>query len=294
MAPLPYSIGCPVWTSPAWKGSVYRAKSPRSQWLAEYSQAFPTVEGNSTFYALPAVETVERWGAETASGFRFALKFPQAISHERRLVDCGPELRAFLRLLEVLQKVDRLGPSFLQLPPTFDARELPGLRAFLRSLPREFPYAVEVRHRDWFDEGRTEAELEELLKDLGIDRVLFDSRALYSAPARTEAEKVSQTRKPRSPFRTTVTGGRPFVRIVGRDDVGEVTSWLEEWAVIVADWIRDGLHPYVFTHAPDDAFAPLLAERFHELVRARLPSVPPLPEWPGRGERNEPRHGTLF
>lgn len=291
---LRYFLGCPVWTSPEWKGTIYRAKSPRSQWLKEYSAAFPTVEGNSTFYALPSLDTARRWAAETEPGFQFALKFPQAISHDHRLADAGLETRAFLQILQILKSGDRLGPSFLQLPPTFDATEFPKLRAYLKSLPADFPYAVEVRHRDYFDSAGTESALDRLLTDLGIDRVLFDSRPLYSAPPVTEAEKVSQTRKPRSPFRRTVTGRRPLVRIVGRDNVEQTLPWLMEWSGIVAGWIRDGLEPYVFTHAPNDAFAPELAEVLHSLLREQLPEIPPLPTWPGRAERAAPRQQMLF
>ncbi|QDT55467.1 hypothetical protein Pan44_35100 [Caulifigura coniformis] len=291
---LPYFIGCPVWTSPAWKGTVYRAKAPRSQWLGDYSRVFPTVEGNTTFYALPSVETARRWAAETEPGFRFALKFPQAVSHERRLTDCTVETRAFLQVLDVLQAADRLGPSFLQLPPTFDASEFPKLQSFLKRLPAGFPYAVEVRHRDYFDQGRAETALDQLLMERGVDRVLFDSRPLYSSPPVTEAEKASQTRKPRSPFRTTVTGPRPMVRVVGRDKVDQTIPWLTDWADTVSGWIRSGLEPYVFTHAPDDAFAADMAETFHDLLRARLPQMAPLPTWPGRAELQAPRQQTLF
>jgi uncharacterized protein YecE (DUF72 family) len=292
--PLPYFLGCPVWTSPEWKGTVFRTKSPRNQWLKEYSSVFPTVEGNSTFYALPSLDTARRWAAETEPGFRFALKFPQIISHDRRLTDAGPETRAFLEILEILKAGDRLGPSFLQLPPTFDATEFAKLRSYLEALPADFPYAVEVRHRDYFDSAGTEAALDRLLTEFGIDRVLFDSRPLYSGPPVTETEMVSQTRKPRSPYRRTVTGRRPLVRIVGRDNLEASRPWLAEWSSIVAGWIRDGLEPYVFTHAPNDAFAPELAESFHELLREHLRQIPQLPTWPGRAEQAAPRQQMLF
>ncbi len=281
---LPYHLGCPVWSSPHWRGSVYEARAPRKDWLAQYSQAFSTVEGNSTFYALPEPEVVKRWAAETADGFRFALKVPRSISHDRRLSDCRPETRAFLEILSILKAGGRLGPSFLQLPPTFDAREFGKLETWLKAWPRECPCAVEVRNDDYFDQGRVEHRLDELLRELEMDRVLFDSRPLYSAPPETESESVSQTRKPKSPFRTTVTARHPFVRLVGRDRVELVQPWIDEWAPIVSGWIQAGLNPYVFTHAPNDAFAPELAEAFHRAVSRSLPIVPPLPT--GRAERN--------
>ena len=69
---------------------------------------------------------------------------------------------------------------------------------------------------------------------------------------------------------------------------------MSEWAGIVAGWIRSGLEPFVFTHAPNDAFAPTMAERFHSLLTEHLPDLPALPEWPGRAERKLPRQQSLF
>jgi uncharacterized protein YecE (DUF72 family) len=289
-----YRLGCPVWVCAAWKGTLLEKNAPRSAWLSQYSSVFGTVEGNSTFYALPSAEAVQRWADETHPGFQFALKFPKAISHDKRLNDARNETAAFLSLLEVLQKGDRLGPSFLQLPPTFDRREFPVLKAYLQSLPKEFPYAVEVRHRDYFDLRSIETALDELLTSLGVDRVLFDSRALFSAPASDPAEEEAQRRKPRSPLRFTVTGRRPFARIVGRNDVSLVQPWLQEWADVVAGWISQGFQPLVFAHTPDDQFAPQMAELFHEELRRRVPQLPPLPAWPGRKAAPTERQKTLF
>jgi uncharacterized protein YecE (DUF72 family) len=77
-----YYLGCPVWACEKWKGTLFTSSAPRASWLTEYSTVFNTVEGNSTFYALPALDTVRRWADSVPSGFRFALKFPQVISHE--------------------------------------------------------------------------------------------------------------------------------------------------------------------------------------------------------------------
>lgn len=289
-----YFLGCPVWACPAWTGSVFRADARRRDWLRQYSQNFSTVEGNSSFYAIPSVEVARRWADEAVPGFEFALKFPRAISHDKSLECCGAELSAFLAVLQVLGKAGRLGPSFLQLPAQFGPDGLPRLRRFLDQLPSEFPYAVEVRHPAFFASGAEELAFDELLEQRNIDRVLFDSRALYSAPPSDEFEAESQRRKPRVPWRRTVTGKRPLVRFVGRDDVAQSVPWLAEWALIVAEWISSGLRPYFFTHAPDDAFAPAMARRFHDELRRVSPSIPPLP--PPLAERPEPglRQRELF
>lgn len=248
---------------------------------------FNTSEGNSTFYGIPSVEQVQRWTERAAPGFQFCLKFPRAITHECELVNADQPTREFLELLAVLAKADRLGPSFLQLGPRFGADRLPVLTQYLKQLPHEFPYAVEVRHESWFDESRNEQSLDTLLADEGIDRCLFDSRPLFQSPPNDEVERASQGRKPKSPFRKTVTGRRPMVRLVGRNTAEQVDPYLSEWSEIVAGWVRSGLTPYFFTHAPDDAFAPELARRFWATLSAELGSRDQLPRLPKTAQQLE-------
>src|SRR4051812_44448356 len=93
---LSLHLGCPVWASADWLGTVFTADAKRSDWLRQYATAFNTVEGNSTFYGLPKLETVERWAHDTPPGFQFCLKFPRIISHEHELVNAESDTRVFL------------------------------------------------------------------------------------------------------------------------------------------------------------------------------------------------------
>jgi len=288
-----YYLGCPVWACPDWVGSLFSTKD-RKKWLSEYSSVFGTVEGNSTFYGLPALDTVKRWADSSSEGFRFCLKFPKAISHDRRLVDAEVETGLFLDILKVLADADRLGPSFLQLPPTFSAVEMDRLKSYLQVLPTEYPYAVEVRHADFFDQGSVESALDAVLRELKIDRVLFDSRPLFSKPPSDESEEASQVKKPRSPYRTTVTGTRPMLRLVGRNSVDDTMPWIEEWAAIIAGWINAGLTPYVFAHSPAETFAPEFAARLHAQLQSHVSAMPDLSPWPGQTKDTGPRQLSLF
>lgn len=287
---LPYHLGCPVWACPGWVGTLF-GSTDRKKWLGEYSSVFNTVEGNSTFYGLPSPDTVKRWGESVQDGFQFCLKFPRAISHEKRLVECGSETDAFIELLEILDRNDSLGPSFLQLPPTFGGSEFEALADYLRDLPATFPWSVEVRHEDWFDKGQNESALDGLLRELKIDRTLFDSRPLFSRPPTDESERESQRRKPKSPHRTTVTGSRPMLRLVGRNQIDEATPWVEEWAPVIAEWISTGEKPFIFAHAPDDTFAPDFARRIHQELHKFI-ELPELPA--GSAEKESARQATLF
>ncbi len=156
------------------------------------------------------------------------------------------------------------------------------------------PWAVEVRHPAWFDAATQEQRLDAMLGELTIDKVIFDSRPLYSKPPSDDIERASQTKKPKTPVRQTVTGQRPFLRLIGRNNLDEVQPWIDEWSPVIAGWLSQGLDPFVFTHAPDDRFAPRFARRLHEAIRAHHAELPPAPTWPGENERPPEVQLTLF
>ena len=289
-----YYLGCPIWACEKWAGNLYTRNAKREDWLRQYSRVFNTVEGNSTFYGLPSADTVQRWADSVGSGFRFALKFPRSISHDKRLLNAEPETDAFLQILRTLRRADRLGPAFLQMPSGVSGHHLGDLERYLRQLPREFPYAVELRHTDFFGCGQTEQALNQLLAELHIDRVILDSRPLFSAPASDPYESKSQERKPRLPVRPVVTANSPVIRLIGRDEIRRVTPWIQEWSRTVAKWINSGMTPFIFTHTPDELYAPQLARQFHLELIKHTDHVGDLPRWPGEQELLAGRQLELF
>lgn len=282
-----YFLGCPIWGNKAWVGELFAAEAKQQDFLRQYASVFNTVEGNTTFYGLPTAKTAARWLAHTPKGFRFALKFPRVISHTKRLRNAEPETAAFMDLLATLQ--DRIGPSFLQLPPAFGPRDLPALDEYLTALPNAFHYAVEIRHNLFFAEA--ENELTAVLKSHRANRVVFDTRGLHSADVDDPAGREAQRKKPKVPVRFVATGRFPFVRFVGHPEVRENLPLLSEWAPVVANWIREGRTPFVFFHAPDDFYAPHLARHFHRLLSNQIDVGEMLP-WPA--EQGAPAQMALF
>ena len=128
-----------------------------ADYLSSYAEHFPAVEVDSTFYACPSVQTVQNWAARTPEGFTFAVKIPQAISHERVLVGCDAELADFLRTMDVLGP--KLGPIVFQFPffnkSAFRDRHefLDRLVPFLAKLPNSYKFAIETRNRNWLAHG---------------------------------------------------------------------------------------------------------------------------------------------
>jgi uncharacterized protein YecE (DUF72 family) len=262
-------VGCAMWTHRAWQGRFV----PTDGRLRSYAGWCNAVEGNTTFYATPARDTVASWAQQTDPGFRFVVKLPRRITHERRLTGADEDVRAFLDAIEPLGP--RAHALWIQLPGSFDPSGVPALESFLRRLPGSHRYAVEVRHPAFF---REPSLLEGVLAAADAEWIPFDTTAFFRRPPTSDAERATWAKKPRLPLRPVALTDRPIVRYLGRDDPALTVEGWQGWIDVVAGWLREGRSPTMFIHTPDDADAPALARRFHDEVRARLPHLDPLPE----------------
>ncbi len=269
-------VGCAMWSYAAWQGRFLPHPHPPRDRLRAYATWCNAVEGNTTFYATPARDTVASWAAQTAPGFRFILKLPKTVTHERRLGDVGDPMRAFLTAIEPLGT--RAHALWVQLPPSFGPSGVDVLSGFLRGMPREYRYCVEVRHPAFFADQQAEQQLEQALANAGAEWVDLDTTVLFASPPASDAERAAQRQKPRLPRRSRALTDRPMVRYIGCDDNERTAAGWQPWADQVAGWLREGRSPTVFVHTPDNVDALVLARRFHDDVRTRLPEVDKLPE----------------
>jgi len=294
MAELQYYLGCPQWSNKSWVGALFTTDARPTDFLRQYAAVFNTVEGNTTFYALPKPATVVKWREETPPTFKFCFKFPKSISHQLRLQNAEKETNGFLKLLAPLG--EKLGPFFLQLPPSFDFNALPDLEKFLQSLPADFTYAVEARHLDFFNAMVAEQKFNDLLQSLNIGRVVFDTRGLHAAEVTEDDFDTldAKRRKPKVPVRFIATSQYPFVRFVGHPIIEHNEFNLWQWASAVVKWLAEGKKPFIFMHAPDDFYAPRLARYFHSLVYKLSPEVGQFPLWPGEKEQTLETQLQLF
>ena len=142
-------VGTSGYNYPEWKGSFYPSDLPAAKMLPYYSERFSTVEINYTFYRMPTAKLVTGWAAQVPADFRFTLKAPRRITHDRKLRDVADSLRAFLDAASELGP--RLGALLFQLPPTFK-KDLAALDEFLGTMPPRVCGAFEFRHDSWLDE----------------------------------------------------------------------------------------------------------------------------------------------
>ena len=167
-----YLVGCAGWSLAKKLQPLF---TDRGSHLATYATRFPAVEINSSFYRPHRPATYARWGGAVPPDFRFSVKVPKAITHERRLAGAEAPLAEFLA--EVTALGERLGCLLVQLPPSV-AWDAAIARSFLELLRRAHggPVALEPRHRSWFG-----PEPEALLRSLEVARVAADPAVVPEA-----------------------------------------------------------------------------------------------------------------
>jgi uncharacterized protein YecE (DUF72 family) len=143
--------------------------------LHRYARVLDAVEINRTFKKLPRASTFARWADSVPEGFRFSVKVPREVTHDRRLEDPGEPLAELLGRAGELG--GRLGPLLIQLPPSLEYDRTVAER-FLSTLRevREGPDVLEARHESWFGDGP-----DALLAEHRVARVAAD-------PPRAEAD----------------------------------------------------------------------------------------------------------
>jgi len=134
-------VGCAGWSS--FRPSIIFGdwKKKFSSVLEAYSNVFPFVEVNSTFYRRPRIETARRWRESVGEDFLFSVKAPKEITHVKKFRGVDPEplievasaLRAFFILFQT--------PASYKYSP----EEERAIKDFLSTLPKNFIYGFELR-----------------------------------------------------------------------------------------------------------------------------------------------------
>ena len=225
-----------------WKGPFYPKDLPDAEMLRYYSERFPTVEINNTFYRMPAADVLARWSEDTPDSFTFVLKAPQLLTHQKRLKELGDSLSYFLEVSETLGA--KRGPFLFQLPPNMK-KDVERLDAFLGDLPSAARAALEFRHASWFDE-----ETFGVLRDHRAALCIADANAPEDGGASLPSDLVP-----------TTTWGYLRLRRVDYTDA-DVDAWADR--IKAQPWDE----AFVFFKHEDEGTAPRLAARLTERIAA--------------------------
>ncbi|MFQ5914554.1 MAG: DUF72 domain-containing protein [Nitrospinota bacterium] len=237
-------IGTAGWSYPAgegaWSGVLYPEGVKGKDELAFYSRLFNAVEVNSTFYRPASPKVSKGWAERTPEGFTFTAKAWQKFTHPKMFEELAGEdptvgqrdYDAFKGGIDPLMEAGKFGCLLFQFPPSFkaDAPSRERLENFLIRF-REYPLAVEFRHRTWSDR---QAEVRDVLDSLGVAWTFIDEPKFRVS--------IRQTLPTQS--------ARAYVRLHGRNR--------EKW------WDRDaGEQRYNYLYSQEDLFpyAGFLIER---------------------------------
>ncbi len=237
-------VGCPVWATKEWVGKWYPSSAKEKDFLHHYAHQFNTIELNTTHYRIPDLPTIERWYDAAAAGFTFCPKWPQQISHDSLLTNVGSATKAFGESILALR--EKLGVSFLQLPPGFSPHHHTILRQFIETIIPQVPLAVEFRHPDWFSDKEEAQKTFAMLQENGVGTVISD---------------VAGRRDVLHMHLTTATA---MIRFVGNGLHPTDYERIDRWVARLKDWIEKGLQTlYFFVHEPDpNTLAPELSVYF--------------------------------
>jgi len=228
------SIGTSGYSYAAWKGKFYPERLPAKAMLTYYAERFATVEINNTFYRMPTPSLMEAWAVQVPAAFRFAVKAPRRITHERRLANVNEDVARFLDVASTLTA--RCGPLLFQLPPNFK-RDDERLGDFLALLPAEVRVAFEFRHASWFDAA------------------IYDLLARHRcALAVTETDEDAAT-----PVAATAAFGYARLRRTEYTDA-ELSAWLARLQDLNCD------ETFIYFKHEDDARGPEFASRLRALA----------------------------
>jgi uncharacterized protein YecE (DUF72 family) len=261
-------IGTSSFSAQGWVGPFYPEGMQSQDFLSYYATRFDTVEIDSTFYGTPSISKVKGWNAKTPPGFVFAAKVPRVITHEKVLVDCDAEFKQFVDVMDNLG--DKLGPLLLQFS-FFNSSVFRGvndflarLRPFLKKLPRDHKFVVEIRNKHWLV-----PQFVETLREQRVALALIDQ---------------SWMPRPKEWFEKfdPITADFTYVRWLGdrkaiekqtkvwNEVVVDRSAELSEWADVLQK-VKIPIYTYANNHYA--GYSPATVEMFRNLWRSEAPQV---------------------
>lgn len=222
-------LGTSGYSNDDWRGVFYPPQLAAKDTLAYYSQHFPVVELNSSFYATPKGEMFAKMAA---CGVRVIVKVHQTITHQRTAT--AEVYRGLLEASAPLREAGLLTAYLLQFP--FSFQRTPDSRRYLAACVKHFqnmPVAVAFRHDSWQVDTVTNA-----CREQGLIWVSCDYPPLVGLPVAA----------------LNVSHDVAFVRLHGRN---EAAWWQASSAAARHDYrydeaeLRGWLEPLQHAHVRD-------------------------------------------
>jgi uncharacterized protein YecE (DUF72 family) len=241
-------IGCVGWAYRDWVGTVYPRDVAPMAWLETYTTLFNTAEIDATYHALPNDQTVRSWIDQTRNrpGFTFTVTAPHQLAERALATGRFEEARTLAtafraKVLEPLEKAQRLGAVLLRLPATFALYEAAGDRSALELLssllallePLERRVAVEFTNGSWYEHvgERLVPEVLEALTGEHVACVQLDGPTQRFTQSRTVPWTYARLRGRRThiPPSERSLSDAPFNYRYTRDEIGNLAAHIRSF-----------------------------------------------------------------
>jgi uncharacterized protein YecE (DUF72 family) len=233
-------LGCAKWGIKEWVGKIYPPGTKEKQFLEHYLKHYNSIELNATHYKVYGPDVIGAW-AEKAKGrsFIFCPKMAKNITHFGKLTGKRYITDAFLEGVSAFGK--HLGPIFIQVSDKFTPNRKEELFDFLRTLPKDQQFFLEVRHPAWFSDPAERKELFDTLRSLKIGAVITDTAGR------------------RDCAHMELTVPKVFIRYVGNSLHPTDFTRCDDWVKRIKYWLGHGIKEvYFFMHMHDEAKSPEL------------------------------------
>jgi len=233
-------VGCAKWGRVEWLGKIYPLKTKEKYFLDQYVHHYNSIELNATHYKIYGPLGIQKWAAKAnGKDFLFCPKMFQGVTHRGNLKGKDFILNEYLRGIVAFEK--HLGPTFVQVSDTFSPKRKDELFNFLRSLPADLQFFLEVRHRDWFSKENIREELFSTLKEINTGAVITDTAGR------------------RDCAHMYITIPKTFIRFVGNSLHKTDYARIDDWVNRIKYWLDNGMKEiYFFMHMHDEAKSPEL------------------------------------
>jgi uncharacterized protein YecE (DUF72 family) len=233
-------IGCAKWGRTEWVGKIYPLKTKEKDFLDHYVQHYNSIELNATHYKVYDESAIRKWAEKAGKkDFLFCPKMFKGVTHYGNLTGKDFITSEFLRGVSAFG--EKLGPIFIQVSESFSPKRKDELFNFLRSLPTDLQFFVEVRHPSWFDNKEISEEFFKDLQTLKMGAVITDTTGR------------------RDCAHMYLSIDKTFIRYVGNSLHKSDYTRIDEWVSRIKFWLDNGLKElYFFMHMHDEAFSPEL------------------------------------
>jgi uncharacterized protein YecE (DUF72 family) len=233
-------VGCAKCGRLEWLGKIYPLKTKEKDFLDHYVHHYNSIELNATHYKVYGPRGIQKWAAKAnGKDFLFCPKMFQGVTHRGSLKGKDFILNEFLRGIVAFEK--HLGPIFVQVSDTFSPKRKDELFGFLKSLPTNLQFFLEVRHPDWFGKEEIREELFSTLKEINVGAVITDTAGR------------------RDCAHMYLTIPKTFIRYVGNSLHRTDFPRIDDWVSRIKYWLDNGIKEiYFFMHMHDEEKSPEL------------------------------------